>query len=291
MALLDRAAQRLLDRLRLRVAPRSTSSDQGAHKSPVKGSGLEFAEHREYAPGDDARKIDWKAFARSRELTIRTYEEERDTRVFVLVDVSGSMTRGQPPKLELARRVAASFGFLATKQSDRVQVTAFASDLLRSTAVYRRRDDYPVLERFLEGLEAQGVGSFSDVSRAFVQKAPGRGYVVVVSDLLDANDLGPGLRAMAQRGHQLCVVRARCDEDYNPDFRGELELHDAESGDTVRVTATRELLEAYRAAVSEHIERARDAVRRVGGRMVDAPVEVEFDEVLRTVLAPMVDRR
>jgi len=290
MALLDQAAQRLLERLRLRVRPKAASGDQGGHRSEVRASGLEFAERREYVAGDDARKIDWQAFARNRTLSVRTFEEEHDARVFVLVDVSASMTRGAPPKLEVARQVAASFGFLGMNQVDRVRVIPFSDTVGHATPVLRRRDDYPGLEAFLNALSPKGATSFEASSRAFLQRFPGRGVVVVVSDLMEASDWSPSLRQLAQRGHQLSVVRVRCEEDRSPDFHGELELRDAETGDALTVAVTKDLLDAYRAELEAHIERTRDACRRLGGRLVEAPVEQPFDALLRQVLAPSLER-
>jgi uncharacterized protein (DUF58 family) len=291
MALLDRAALRLLERLHLRVRAKATSADQGGHRSDARAHGLEFAERREYVGGDDARKIDWQAFARNRTLSVRTFEEERDARVYVLVDVSASMALGAPPKLELARQVAASFGFLGMNQVDRVQVIPFADSAEKATAPMRRRDDYPALEAFLDGLRAHGSTSFAATTSAFLRSYPARGLVVLVSDLMEAADWSPSLRALAERSGQLCVVRVRCDEDHAPTFRGELELRDAETGDLLRVTVTPALLEAYRAEVAAHVERARDACRRVGARLLDAPVEAPFDQVLRAVIAPALEQR
>ena len=113
--------------------------------------------------------------------------------------------------------------------------------------------------------------------------------VVVVSDLMEASDWSPSLRLLAQRGHQLSVVRVRCDEDHSPDFHGELELCDAETGDLLTVAVTKELLDAYRAELEAHVERTRDACRRLGGRLVEAPVERPFDQLLRQVLAPSLE--
>ncbi|MFO0604969.1 MAG: DUF58 domain-containing protein [Polyangiales bacterium] len=290
-ALLDRAALRLLEGLRLRVRPASTGGDHGGHRGDKRSAGVQFAERREYVPGDDARSIDWNAFARDRSLTVRTFEEERDARVHVLVDVSASMALGAPPKIELARRVAAAFGFLGMNQVDRVRVAPFAESMGRPTETLRRRDQYPALEAFLRGLNAHGTTGFADAVRGFLAQTPARGYVVVVSDLMEGADWGAPLRALAERGHQLCVVRVRCDADHAPDLRGELELTDAETGELLRVTATPALVEAYRAEVSAHAERVRDACRRAGGTFVDAPVELAFDEALRRVIAPALEAR
>jgi uncharacterized protein (DUF58 family) len=290
-ALLDRTVLRLLEGLRLRVRPGSTGGEHGAHRGDRHAAGLQFAERREYVPGDDARTIDWNAFARDRSLTVRTFEEERDARVHVLVDVSASMALGAPPKLELARRIAAAFGFLGMNQVDRVRIASFTERLGRPTEPLRHRDQYPALEAFLRALTARGTTDFAETVRGFLARFPARGYVVVVSDLMALEDWSVSLRALAQRDHQLCVVRVRCAADHVPDLHGELELTDAETGEILRVTITPSLLDAYRGEITAHTERIREACCRVGGLFVEAPVEASLDDVLRRVLAPVLEVR
>lgn len=291
MGLLGQSALRLLDQVRLRTQPRVASASAGEQKSPQRGSGTEFAEQREYAPGDDARRIDWKGFARNGKLHVRTFDEERAVRVWVLVDVSRSMSRGEPPKLERARELAASFGYLGLKQQELVQVLPFADSVETATPTLRRRDEYPALARFLEGLEAHGVTTFARTARAFAQRAPERGFVVLLSDLMEAEDWAAPLRSLAQRGHQLCVLRVRCDEDENPALAGELELRDAETEEALRLTVDARLLEAYREELALHLERVRAACRSVGASFLEAPVEKPLDPLLREVLAPLLVQR
>ena len=87
--------------------PHGAGTAQGGHKSPMLASGVEFADHRAYIPGDDIRHIDWKAFVRHKQLILRTYTEERDARIYVLLDTSASMSRGEPSKLEVGKQIAA----------------------------------------------------------------------------------------------------------------------------------------------------------------------------------------
>lgn len=289
MSLLDRSALRLLERLRLRVRRDVAGGDPGGQRSRAQDGGVEFVGHREYVPGDDARQIDWKAFARNRTLTVRTFEVERDARVYVLIDVSGSMHRGAPPKLEIARRIAASFGYLALKQIDRVQLVPFADSLATAAPVMRRKDEYPALEGFLAKLRPEGATTFEQTARAFLERFPSRGYVVIVSDLMEAADWDESLRRLARAGHQLSLVRVRCTEDDAPTFRGELELADAETGEMLRVTVSKSLLEAYRAEIAAHVARTGEACLRAGGRMVEASVEMPFDETLRRVIGPALE--
>ena len=286
MGLLDRTAKRVLEQLHLRVRPQATAVGAGGHRSRAKAEGLEFADHRMYVPGDDIRHIDWKAFARNRQLLLKTFEEERDVYIYVLLDLSSSMTRGEPPKLETAKALAAAFSYLGMKQFDRVRLLPFASDLGAEHAPSRNKMGFPKLERKIEELEADGTTSFDDTVRSFAARYPRHGLIVVISDLMEPADWGEGFRALARLGHELWVVRVSCAEDERPAFRGELELRDAEKETTVRVRVSKSLLEAYRAEVVGHMERCRDACTRAGGRFVEAPVERPLDELLRAVLAP-----
>ena len=94
------------------------------------GGGIEFADHREYTPGDDFRYLDWNVFARHDELLLKRFQEEEDLHVYILLDCSRSMAVGDPPKFDYARQVAAALGYIALADLDRVAVVAFAGDIV-----------------------------------------------------------------------------------------------------------------------------------------------------------------
>ncbi len=282
--LIDPASRRLLDRLRLAVTPRATAARQGGHRSPVLASGLEFADHRQYVAGDDVRQVDWKAFARHRQLTIRQFEEERDARVYVLCDLSSSMTRGEPPKLDLARRLSAAFSYVGAKQFDAVQIVPFTDDAAEPSPTLRHRERYPEVEKFLLALEEGGTTSFPVAVRTLATRHRARGLVVVVTNLMTPTGWSDSFRLLGALGHQLSVVRVTCVEDDKPDFRGEIELADSESGERIRLRMNRELLAAYRQVVAEHVTACRDAVVRVGGRFVEVDVATPGEKILRVAI-------
>ena len=292
MGLLDRAAKRLLEQLHLSVRPQATDIGQGGHRSKMRATGLEFADHRLYTPGDDIRHIDWKAFARHRQLLLKTFEEERDVFIYVLLDVSLSMTRGEPAKLEKGKTLAAAFAYLGMKQFDRVHLIPFGSDLgglgraSSGRQLGRSKARFPIVEKELERVEAEGVTCFADTTRAFAKRYSRQGLVVVISDLMEAADWGESFRTLASLGHELWVVRTVCDEDERPSFKGELELEDAERGGTIRVRISKSLLDAYQKEIAAHVDSCRDACSRVGGRFLEAPVERPTEELLKIVLAP-----
>lgn len=284
MRLLDRAALRLLDRVRLVVRATATSSDQGGHRSPALAQGQEFADHRQYVPGDDVRRVDWKAFARHRQLVVRQFIEDRDVRVYILVDTSGSMTRGAPAKVEVAKRIAAAFSYAGTKDFDRVRVLPFSSDMDVTLRAVRSRGEMPGLDAQLADAGVGGETKFPEVVRDFARRYPQRGLAIVVSDLMAPDGWEDGLRLLGGLGHQLVLVRVACAEDDAPDMRGEVELVDSESGQTVPLRMTPALIEAYRAEVREHVARCREACRRAGGRSVVADVSMSSDALVRVLL-------
>src|SRR5262249_10171018 len=121
------------------------------------GAGVEFADHRDYAPGDDIRYLDWNLFGRMERLLLRLFEEEEDLHVYLLCDASGSMRTGHPPKLEYASKVAAALAYVTLSNLDRVSIVPFGGD--------ERRDPLPPARgkgrifkvfQFLREVEAHG---------------------------------------------------------------------------------------------------------------------------------------
>lgn len=285
MRLLDAAARRILDRLALTVRPGATAARQGGHRSPVLATGVEFADHRPYVPGDDFRRIDWKAFAKNGQLLLRQFEEERDARIYVMLDLSGSMGRGKPPKIDAAKLVAAAFAYVGMKQFDRAVVVPFSDGLVGKTRPLRTSADLPHVDRFLEGCMSGGVTAFPDAVRGLASRFPGRGLVVVVSDLMTPEGFPEGFRTLGALGHELRVVHVHCEEDLTPKLDGELELYDAETGESVRLRMSKGLLEAYTREIKKHVQSTREACRRAGGLFVDAPVELAGEALLRRAFA------
>ena len=285
MAVLDRAVRRVLDRMRLTVRPRATAARQGGHRSPFKAAGVEFADHRPYVSGDDVRHIDWKAFARHGQLVLRQFEEERDAFIHVLLDVTGSMSRGQPPKIEVAQRLAASFAYVGMRQFDRVRVVPFADDLEDLPLAIRGPQDLPALEKLLAAAAPEGPTNFAEAVHQLAVRGSARGLVIVITDLMTPEGWDDGFRHLGAMGHEMHVIHVGCAEDENPSFNGELELRDAETDERVRLRVGKKLLERYRAEVKKHFEGCRESVRRAGGRYMDVDVSMPTDAMLKRIFA------
>lgn len=163
---------------------------QGMHQSPAFGSSVEFAEYREYLPGDPVHRIDWPVYARSDRYVIRQYHEDVSIRCYVLLDISESMDYprekgGEERKLDYACRLAAALMYVMTGQGDTVSLMLFDSQLCRR---FEPASSFAGLRPMLLGLEEIEAGGVSDIEAALHQAAEsirGRAMVVVISDFLE----------------------------------------------------------------------------------------------------------
>lgn len=182
----------------------------GMHKSPHHGASVEFAEHREYAPGDELKHIDWKAYAKSDRYQIKQYEDETNLRSFLLVDTSNSMQYGQGAESKITRAalLAAALGYLLLRQGDSVGLLTFG-DRLGTYIPPRARPDH--FWNLVHTLERAPVGGPTDISRALshIAEVGGRRAVVFVfSDCLEFDLKFVSLcRQLRRRRHHVQVFQ------------------------------------------------------------------------------------
>ncbi len=180
----------------------------GLHRSPYRGFSVEFAEHREYVPGDDLRHLDWKVYAKSDRHYIKQYEEETNLRCFLLLDVSESMSFASEDisKLEYGSYMAASLAYLITQQRDAAGLTLFDRAIQRNLPT---RTHPTHLKQILHELGEIVPTQTSSMSRIFHELAETfgkRGIVIVISDFFDEPDaILDGLRHFRHRGHEVIV--------------------------------------------------------------------------------------
>jgi uncharacterized protein (DUF58 family) len=200
--LLDPVVLARLGTLRLRVRAIAEGILTGLHKSPHHGQSVEFAEHKEYAPGDEIRHIDWKAYGKFDKYYVKRYEQETNLRAYLVVDASGSMGyRGHPDrlsKLELASALAATLAYLMFRQQDAAGLVLVQGQVAgavppRASASHLA----PILEA-LEGARPEGETRLGAAVDWVVEHAPRRSSVIVFSDLFDKEE--KVLRKIAQLG-------------------------------------------------------------------------------------------
>jgi uncharacterized protein (DUF58 family) len=245
------------------------------------GGGIEFADHREYTPGDDFRYLDWNVFARHDELLLKRFQEEEDLHVYLLLDCSQSMGFGDPVKFDYARQVAAALAYIALADLDRVAVVAFAGSIVADFPLTRGKGRILALMKFLEGLRVQdGLTNLGRVAEAFVRRSQRRGLAVVVSDLFDPSGFERGLDVLRHNRYEPHVVQVIDRKELDPGVKGDVELQDVESGDVEKVTVTERNLRQYRQIVDAFLESVKRYCVTYGVGGTRSTTDVPFDELI-----------
>ena len=282
-ALLDPAFLRRLEGLTLRAPRRYAGHQAGAKKTLRRGAGLEFADHRAYVAGDDLRHLDWPLLGRLGRPFIKTYEQEQDLPVHLLLDTSSSMGFGQPAKWGAAARLAAALAHVSLVSLDRVGAGLFDGRGLRLHSPARGQGAIFPLLRFLAQARADGSAGGSEALRLHAAAAR-PGLTVVLSDFLDS-DFETLLLPLVHRRHSLVLVQILAPEELRPQLEGDLELRDAESGERLEMTLGRRELAAYRERLTAHREALRQFGRRYRAEVFSlssaAGLEAAFEELLR----------
>jgi uncharacterized protein (DUF58 family) len=246
------------------------------------GSGIEFADHRQYYPGDDFRAIDWNLFARHNELLLKRFQEEEDLHVYFLLDCSQSMAFGSPPKFDFARQVAAALAYIALADLDRIGVTAFADDIVADFPLTRGKGRILALLKFLEGVEPRGVDTdLKRVVTGFLHRAQRPGLVVVVSDLYDPKGFERGFDLLRHRKYEPHVIQVFDRYEKEPEgMLGDVEMWDVESGSARKVTVTEKNLRTYRQLFNEFQDKVQAYCNRYGLGCTRTSTEVTFDDLI-----------
>ena len=215
-------------------------------RSRKRGSGIEFADHRAYAPGDDFRHVDWRAYQRLDKLLLRLFEEEQDLPIYIFVDTSRSMLQGRPRKLRYAKQVAAALCYIGLAHLDRVALLSYADGLGRELEPQRGKRQIFKVFNFLRHLEPGGPTNAQDAFTTFCTSRKAHGVTVVISDLLDPMGFEAGLNVLRYYRHEIFAIHVTGPSDTAPPLDGELRLVDAEDGDTCDLFLTPALVAAYR---------------------------------------------
>src|SRR5687768_15682620 len=155
---------------------------KGERRSKRKGQSVEFADFRNYVPGDDLRFIDWNTYARLDRLFLKMFLEEEDLHFFALIDASESMEFGEPSKLHYAKQLAAALGFIGLVRADRVKIETLGQPAKQPGPVLRGRASLWRMMQYLEGIQPGEKGSLVQGVKNFCLRNSGKGIVVLISD-------------------------------------------------------------------------------------------------------------
>lgn len=279
-SLIDPEVLRQLERLELVSRRMFRGSLKGERRSPRKGQSVEFADYRNYVPGDDIRFIDWNTYARLDRLFLKLFLEEEDLHFYTLIDTSPSMAFGRPSKLRFAQQVAAALGFVGLAHSDRVKVETLAQTAGQPSPALRGRRHLWRLFEQVESIAEQPTLSLAQAVKNFCLRNPGRGILVLLSDLWDKHGYEEALRYLTTRQLDVYVIQVLAREELQPELVGDLRLIDCEDGDVAEITVSAPLLARYRASLDAFVAQARQFCHRRGMNYLLATNDTPFDQLV-----------
>ncbi len=254
----------------------------GAHKSPFRGFAIEFAQHREYVPGDDTRHLDWKVLGRSDRYYIKQYEQETNFVAHLLLDGSESMQYGSGAvkKMDYGKVMAACLAYLILLQRDAAAVTVFDRGTREQT---QRTDSLAKIHQIcatLAATPAQGQTGIGETMEELARRARRRGIVILISDLFDEEErIIRGLQHLRFAGHEVIVFHVLDPSELTFPFAGNVEFIGLEQQGRV-LTRPAEIRKSYLEEFTAFLDRMQLACERNGCPYLRITTDQPWHEVL-----------
>jgi len=281
--LFDDEFQRKLETLAL-VSRRIFAGRMRAERRTKKrGSGIEFADYRDYVPGDDFRYVDWNIFQRFSRLLVRLYEEEEDLSIYFIVDCSTSMGFAGGKKFDQARRLCAALAYVGLANLDRVTIVGVADEVVARMPTTRGKGRIFTVFSFLNLLQPNGTTELRDSLRTFVAQHKRRGLAVLISDLYDPAGFEGGINVLRYNKFEPYVLHIVDQRDAHPTLKGDVRIYDCETGEEREITVTKKLLDRMAGAWSEYREQIEAFCTRNQVPYFAADVAEPFDELVLRV--------
>lgn len=265
----------------------------GKHRSPHRGSSVEFAEYRKYVAGDDTRRLDWKAFARSDRFYIKEFEADTNLRSYFVLDASGSMGFGGhgPPKIDYARRIVASLAYLLVNQGDAAGLSVCHDSLHLEIPPSRRPAHLQYIFDTLAGLEPGRETGLVDALHTIAEKIGQRAMVVIISDLFtDPEAFGDALQHLRYRKHDIAVFHLMDPQEINFDFERPHRFVDLEDGTSI-VAEPILVAEEYRSALTTFMTAVREKCHDVHADYHLVTTDQDYEELLRDFLTTRLPKK
>ena len=263
---LDPAVLSRLLALPLHARHAMVGSVSGKHRSPVRGSSIEFAQYRKYVPGDDTRRLDWRMWGRSDRYYIKEFEADTNLRLCLIIDASGSMKFGKEgaTRLDYAKRIAGSLAYLAAEQGDAVGLRSMNAKQTREIPSKRGASHLGLVLDALTELQPIGETRIVESLHEAAETLPQRALVVIVSDLfVQPADLKPALQHLRFRKHDVSVFHLLDQQEIDFEFDRPARFVDLEGGEAILADPS-DITRQYREAVRQYLTDIDDLVRTTG---------------------------
>ena len=258
----------------------------GRHPSPHRGSSVEFAEYRKYVPGDDLRRLDWRAYGRSDKFFVKEFEADTNLRCCLVLDTSGSMDYGSVgiTKLEYARKIAGALGSIALQQGDAVGLACVAKGLIRNIPPKRNPAHLMAVFDVLEAAKPQGETSLETVLHELAETIRQRALIVIMSDLfVEAELLRSCFQHMRFRKHDLAVFHLLDPREMNFSFHRPMRFLDMEGGPSIFAEPV-EIADRYHKAIGTYLDQVKEIVRESAVDYHRVSIDEDYEQVLMRFL-------
>ncbi|MFK7817116.1 MAG: DUF58 domain-containing protein [Planctomycetaceae bacterium] len=266
-------------------------SVSGRHRSPIRGSSLEFAEYRKYVPGDDTRRLDWRAWGRSDRFYIKEFEADTNLRLALIVDTSGSMGFGpggakdpEVSKLDYAKSLAGTLAYLASKQGDAVGLYCADEKFTKEIPAKRSAAHLKFVMDELSAAEPGGETGLANALHEAAEKVSQRALVVVISDLfIQPEELKSCFQHLRFRKHDVAVFHLLEQSEIDFNFDRPIRFVDLEGGNSLLADPSL-VSKQYRKAVEIYMEELAGVIRDTGIDYQRVSIEENYGEVLARFL-------
>ncbi len=278
--LIDSRLMARLDRLDVVSRKIFTGKIQGERRSRRRGQSVEFADFRNYSPGDDLRFVDWNIYARLDRLFLKLFLEEEDLSMVIALDMSQSMDGGDPNKFDYCRRLAMALGYIGLVNNNRVSLFGFGGGRIERLTGLRGRRRTREMGRWLLDRKTDGDAGFADGMRAIALGGQGRGVLLVLSDFLFPDGYEKGLTYVAGRGFDVYALQLLAPQEIDParhGVTGDLRLIDSETAEEVEVTASTSVVAKYKESLERYVGSLREfSVRRnISHQVVETSLDLD----------------
>lgn len=277
---IDESFLKKISNLKLILRRRRRADFSGAHTENRSGVSLEFADFKEYNPGDDFRYIDWNATARLEKIIVKRFLKEFDVPIYLLLDLSDSMSIGSPSKAHFGARLTVALTHLGLLQNDRVGLFPFNEKLLKSippaSGVKQKRRIVDILRDSQPG----GGTSISSTVKEFLASTREKGLVFLLSDFFTQEEFESGLDRLRFRGDDVVAVQLVDPKDVEPELAGGGTLIDAESEEKLEIGGETRAVEDYKERVSKYIDRLKTRLTGKEITHILVPTDLPLENLL-----------
>lgn len=269
-----------LEKFQLALKRNASSVQSGEQKSSHTGQGMVFKDHKEYIPGDDIRKIDWKAYARTKDFYVKRFEEERRLNIHILLDRSSSMDYGNVNKYDYAAKLGLGVAKMSMNTNDKFNFSVF-SETLTNLSSGRRTSNISELVDVINNTRKTPESRVEDCITEYSSRIQNESAVILLSDFLaEPEKIEAGLESLKHT--QPIVVNVLDSTELDPDFEGDKILKDPESKSKLRTFLSQKTRDDYKDKMERHVTELEEISRKNGAEFVQISTEDDvFNSLLR----------